>query len=53
MREKLKALRLAARKRTHESWGDEEKLREEALRVHDAFANARDRANQAVQEETQ
>jgi hypothetical protein len=45
-REKLERLRHAARKRTNESWGDEEKLREEALKVHDAFADARNRANQ-------
>jgi hypothetical protein len=45
-RQKLERLRVAARKLQYESWGNVEEMRQEALQVHEAYKDSRDRANE-------
>jgi hypothetical protein len=44
---KLQKYREAARSRSTSSWGDKEAAKQEALKVHRAYGQARKRANEA------
>jgi hypothetical protein len=44
-KDKLDRFRALARERRHESWGNVEEMNQEDYQVHEAFREARDRAN--------